>query len=311
MLVTGSGQVGKTTLLLSLKPKERGYVSLGDDVLRKQANDDPKLFLESHPAPLLIDEVQYAPRLFSYIKINVDKEDRNGIYWLTGSQQFHLMKNVSESLAGRVGIVSLNSFTYSEIHQMPKKEIFDPSNIKKSPKININDVFEIIFRGGMPRLHTESKLSLNVYFGGYLDTYISRAIKELTHIGNELSFRKFIVSVASRAGEQLNYSALADDAGISLPTAKSWLSILITTGLVYLLEPYMTSELKRLTHIPKIIFMDTGLACFRWTSREKLQNSSNAGHYLENFIVNEIIKSYNSKGIRPNISYYRDKEKMR
>lgn len=121
MLVTGSGQVGKTTLLLSLKPKERGYVSLGDDVLRKQANDDPKLFLESHPAPLLIDEVQYAPRLFSYIKINVDKEDRNGIYWLTGSQQFHLMKNVSESLAGRVGIVSLNSFTYSEIHQMPKK----------------------------------------------------------------------------------------------------------------------------------------------------------------------------------------------
>lgn len=311
LLVTGPRQVGKTTLLLSLKPDDMEYLTLDDEVLRKQANDDPKLFLEEHPAPLLIDEVQYAPGLFSYIKINVDKEDRNGMYWLTGSQQFHLMNNVSESLAGRVGIINLNSFTYSEIVQNNNKILFDGNNLVNVDKINVNDVFDIIFKGGMPRLYMEKKLSRNAYFQGYIDTYISRDVRTLTQIGDELSFRKFIVSVASRTGEQLNYSTLAGDAGISVPTANKWMSILVTAGLVYLLEPYMSSELKRLTHMPKIVFMDTGLACYLagWSSARELQMSSNSGHFLETYIVSEIIKSYNSRGIRPNISYYRDKEK--
>lgn len=311
LLVTGPRQVGKTTLLLSLKPKNMNYVTLDDEVLRKQANEDPKLFLEANPAPLLIDEVQYAPNLFSYIKINVDKKKENGQYWLTGSQQFHLMKNVSESLAGRVGIVNLNSFMYSEVIENLKNGPFNPTQLKKSSKINVNDVFEFIFKGGMPRLYTEKKLSLNAYFQGYIDTYITRDIKDLTQIADELAFRKFIVSIASKTGEQLNYTTIADDAGISVPTAKGWLSILVTTGLVYLLEPYMSSELKRLTHIPKIIFMDTGLACYLagWTSPKELQNSSSSGHLLETFIISEIVKAYNAKGIRPNISYYRDKDK--
>ena len=297
LLVTGPRQVGKTTLLLSLKPKNMEYITLDDEVLRTQAQEDPKLFLEEHPAPLLIDEVQYAPRLFSYIKINVDKEKKNGMYWLTGSQQFHLMNNVSESLAGRVGIINLNSFTYSEI--------------KNISKINVNSIFEIIFKGGMPRLYTEKEISLPLYFQGYIDTYISRDVKMLTQVGNEFSFRKFIVSVASKTGEQLNYTTLANDAGVSVPTAINWLSILTTSGLVYLLEPYMSSSLKRLTHTPKIIFMDTGLACYLagFSSAKELQMSSSSGHYLETFIISEIIKSYNAKGIRPNISYYRDKEK--
>lgn len=311
LLVTGPRQVGKTTLLLSIKPDNMEYITLDDEVLRKQAQDDPKLFLEEHPAPVLIDEAQYAPNLFSYIKINVDKEQKNGMYWLTGSQQFHLMKNVSESLAGRVGIVNLNSFTYSEIVRNNNKLLFDPLNLKKADKINVNELFKMIYKGGMPEFYKNKELNREIYFQGYIDTYISRDVRELTEIGSVDAFKKFIVSVASRTGEQLNYSSLANDAGITVPTAKSWLSILTSSGLVYLLEPYMSSELKRLTHTPKIIFMDTGLASFLagWESAKDLQLSSNAGHYLETYVISEFIKSYNAKGIRPNISYYRDKEK--
>ncbi len=311
LMLTGPRQVGKTTLLKKLKPDNMDYVTLDDEVLRKQAKEDPKLFLEEHPAPLLIDEAQYAPELFPYIKINVDNVNDNGRYWITGSQQFHLMKNASESLAGRVGIVNLNSFTYSEITRNEKKNTFEPSNLKQAPKININDIFEYIYKGGMPNLYSTDGILKDIYFQSYIDTYISRDVKQIMDIGNVESFKKFIVSVASRVGEQLNYTSLALDAGVTVPTAKSWLSILTSSGLVYLLEPYMSSELKRLTHQPKIVFMDMGLACYLsgWQSAKELQMSSSAGHYLESFIVSEILKSYNARGIRPNISYYRDKEK--
>ena len=311
LLVTGPRQVGKTTLLLHLKPQNMEYVTLDDEILRNQAINDPKLFLEEHPAPLLIDEVQYAPNLFSYIKINVDKEQKNGMYWLTGSQQFHLMKSASETLAGRVGIINLNSFTYAEINNNAKRVLFDPLNLKEASYINTKKLFEIIFKGGMPELYKNKNMDRNLYFGSYIDTYISRDIRELTQIGNIDAFKKFVVSVASRTGEQLNYSALALDSGISVPTATNWMSILTVSGLVYLLEPYMNSEIKRLTHIPKIIFMDTGLAAFLagWESAKDLQLSEKSGHYLETFIISEIVKSYNAKGIKPNISYYRDKEK--
>ena len=311
LLVTGPRQVGKTTLLLSLKPKNMEYVSLDDEVLRNQANKDPKLFLEEHPYPLLIDEAEYAPNLFTYLKMKVDEVEEYGMYWLTGSQQFHLMKKASESLAGRVGIINLNSFTYSEIKQNTNKTLFDPTDLKKAPPIEANELFEIIYKGGMPELYKNKNLKRELYFQSYIDTYISRDVREITKIGNLEAFKKFIVSVASRTGEQLNYTALALDAGVTVPTSKAWLSILVSSGLVYLLEPYLSSELKRLTHIPKIIFMDTGLACFLagWESARELQLSSNAGHYLETFIISEIIKSYNARGIKPNISYYRDKEK--
>ena len=310
LLITGPRQVGKTTLLLSLKPDNMNYVTLDDVNLRRHAQEDPKMFLEEHPWPLLIDEAQYAPELFSYIKIIVDKEQKNGMYWLTGSQQFHLMKNASDSLAGRVGIINLNSFTYSEIIQNENKKLFDPIDIRKSPKIDVNDLYKIIYKGGMPELYNNKNISQEIFFQGYLDTYISRDVKSLTEIGNEMAFKKFIVSVASRTGEQLNYSSLANDSGISVPTAIKWLSILVTSGIVYLLEPYMSSQLKRITHIPKIIFMDTGLACYLagWSSARDLQLSSSAGYYLESYIISEIVKSYNARGIRPNISYYRDKD---
>lgn len=311
LLVTGPRQTGKTTLLKSLKPENMGYVTLDDKILRKQAQDDPKLFLEEHPAPLFIDEAQYAPDLFSYIKINVDNSKAKGQYWITGSQQFNLMKNASESLAGRVGIVNLNSFTYSEIVKNENKDLFNPDKLKKAAKIEVNDLFEIIFKGGMPEFYDNPKIDRNLYFQNYINTYIEKDVRELIEIGKLEEFKKFMVSIASRIGEQLNYSDISKDCGVSVPTIISWMSVLVSSGLVYLLEPYMSSQLKRMTHIPKIYFMDTGLAAYLagWVSARDLQLSSTSGHYLENFVICEIIKSYNARGIKPNLSYYRDKEK--
>lgn len=311
LLVTGPRQTGKTTLLKSLKPENMGYVTLDDKILRKQAQDDPKLFLEEHPAPLFIDDAQYAPDLFSYIKINVDNSKAKGQYWITGSQQFILMKNASESLAGRVGIVNLNSFTYSEIVKNENKDLFNPDKLKKAAKIEVNDLFEIIFKGGMPEFYDNPKIDRNLYFQNYINTYIEKDVRELIEIGKLEEFKKFMVSIASRIGEQLNYSDISKDCGVSVPTIISWMSVLVSSGLVYLLEPYMSSQLKRMTHIPKIYFMDTGLAAYLagWESARDLQLSSTSGHYLENFVICEIIKSYNARGIKPNLSYYRDKEK--
>lgn len=311
LLVTGPRQVGKTTLLLKLKPEDMNYVTFDDNVLREQAKQDPKLFLEEHPAPLMIDEAQYVPEIFPYIKMKVDSSNSKGLYWITGSQQFYLMKNASESLAGRVGIINLNSFTYGEIVKCKNKVLFAPNDIRKAPNINVNELFEIIFKGGMPELYNTEGINKDIYFQSYIDTYISRDVRAILDIGNVDAFKKFIVSVASRVGEQLNYTSLALDAGISVPTAKAWLSVLTTSGLVYLLEPYRSSEIKRLTHLPKLYFMDTGLAAYLagWKSARDLQLSSSAGHYLECYIISDIVKSYNARGIKPNISYYRDKEK--
>ena len=313
ILVTGPRQTGKTTLLKNLMPENMEYVTLDDLSLREQARTEPKLFLEEHPYPLFIDEVQYAPELFPFIKMKIDSSSEKGMYWLSGSQQFHLMKGVSESLAGRVGIVNINSFTYSEImRQAENKVIFDPSiKPKTASPVDVNSLFGVIFRGGMPYLYSEPEVDRAAFFESYISTYIERDVRELTNIGSAEAFRRFIVSVATRTGEQLNYTSLAEDAGVSVPTAKSWLSILKTSGLVYMLEPYLSTSLQRLTHMPKIIFMDSGLAAYLagWQTARELQLSSNAGHFLESFITSEIVKTYNAAGLNPDISYYRDKEK--
>ena len=221
------------------------------------------------------------------------------------------MKNASESLAGRVGIINLNSFTYSEIVKNEKKEIFNPDDLKKAPKIDVNDLFKVIFMGGMPEFYDNPEIDRNLYFQNYIDTYIDRDVRQLIEVGKLEEFKKFMVSIASRIGEQLNYSDIAKDCGVSVPTIISWVSVLVSSGIVYLLEPYMSSQLKRMTHIPKIYFMDTGLAAYLagWENERDLQLSSVSGHYLENFVVCEIIKSYNARGLKPNLSYYRDKEK--
>lgn len=311
LLLTGPRQVGKTTLLESLMPKDMKYISLDDKTFSEYVNNNPKAFLEENPGKVLIDEVQHAPNLFAYLKMQVDKNKEMGQYWLTGSQQFNLMKNASESLAGRVGIVNLNSFNYKEINKIISKELFIPGDYKKSEYININDLYEMIFMGGYPEIVLREGISRELFYKSYINTYIERDIRNLEQVGDELSFRQFLVAIASRNGEQLNYSNISKEVGISSVTAKKWLSILVSSGLVYLLEPFMSSKLKRMTHMPKIYFMDTGLCAYLagWEDARTLQMSSDSGHYLEAYIISELIKSYNNRGKTLNISYYRDKEK--
>ena len=311
LLVSGPRQVGKKTLLTECISNDLNYVSLDDKVLRKQAKDNPKIFLEEHPWPLLIDEAQYAPELFPYIKMIVDKEKKRGMYWLTGSQQLNLMRCVQESLAGRVGIVKLNSLTYAEIVKNESKIVFDPTNFIASENINVNDLFDKIFMGGMPELYDIEGMLKNDFFYSYVETYLSKDVKEQLGILDIPLFKNFMISVALRNGEQLNYNNIAKEIGISDKTVKTWLNILVNSGIVYLLEPFMNTKLKRITHMPKIIFMDSGLCSYLagWESARDLQLSEISGHYLETYIISEIIKSYNNIGKDLNISYYRDKEK--
>ena len=302
--------MGKTTLLESMMPKNMTKVSLDDETLRKEAQENPKIFLDSYSTPLFIDEVQYAPQLFPYIKMKVDKNKERGQYWLSGSQLFDLMKNVTESLAGRAGIVKMNSFTYSEILQNSQKEIFDPQKLKQKEYIDVNKIFERIFNGGMPELYDIKDMDRNDFYYSYINTYIEKDIKKIKNIGNIESFKKFMRDIAIRTGTTLNYSDIANDVGVAVNTIKDWVSILVSTGIIYLLEPYSSNKLKRLTHMPKIIFMDSGLACYlaNWENAKALQLSEISGHFFESYVVSELIKSYDNKGINLEISHFRNKE---
>ena len=310
LVVTGPRQVGKTTLLESMMPENMTKISLDDEVLKKEAQENPKIFLDSYPTPLFIDEVQYAPQLFPYIKMKVDKDKTRGQYWLSGSQLFDLMQNVTESLAGRAGIVRMNSFTYAEIKQNNKKEPFNPDNLKEAKYIDVNEIFERIFNGGMPELYDIKEMNRNDFYYSYIETYIEKDIKQIKNILNIEGFKKFMRDIAIRTGTTLNYSDIANDIGVSSNTIKDWVSILVSTGIIYLLEPYSSNQIKRLTHMPKIIFMDMGLACYlaNWESAEALKQSDMSGHFFESYVVSEIVKSYDNKGIRLEISHFRNKE---
>ena len=312
VMLCGPRQVGKTTLLKKMCGEKRTYVSLDNLEVRKLAEESPDLFFQKYKQPILIDEIQYAPGLLSYIKIIVDESDNKGDFWITGSQQFHLMKDVTESLAGRVGILYMNGLTYDEKIEEIRYEPFDPERIRLWKKLELMDIFEDIYNGGMPGCVLNRNMKKNDFYDSYVRTYIERDVKDLTQVGNELSFYQFLTSVASRTGEQLNYTALAADSNITVPTAKTWLSILITSGLVYLLQPYANNVLTRTTKMPKIIFMDTGLCTFltKWDSKETLEASSVSGHLFETWVISEIIKKYQNNGLTtPPIYYYRDKDK--
>ena len=310
LVVTGPRQVGKSTLLEYLKPQNMEKVTLDDETLRNRAKEDPRQFIETFPTPLFIDEAQYAPELFSYIKMKVDNDKTRGQYWLSSSQAFELMQGVTESLAGRVGILKMNSFTYNEIVQNENANIFDPEKLEKRDFIDVNKTFELIFNGGMPELYDIPNMNRMDFFYSYVNTYIERDVKKIKDIGSVESFRKFMRAVAIRTGTTLNYSNIANEIGTSDKTVQSWMSVLVNTGLVYLLEPYSANELKRLTHMPKIIFMDMGLACYlaNWESARALQLSEDSGRFLESYIVSEIVKGYENKGLKLDITHLRNKE---
>ncbi len=311
VLVTGARQVGKSTFVKSLKEDDRTYITLDDLSLRDLAQNDPKLFLMNYKGKLIIDEVQYAPNLFSYIKMDVDETNEYGKYWLTGSQRFELMKNVTETLAGRISIVEMSTLSLAEKEQFESK-IFNPTDIKLNINITPNKIFEHIFKGGMPE-YICNDIDRNQFFDDYIRTYIERDVRQLTHVGDLLSFRKFMIAVASRNGEILNYNNLSEDADIDVNTVKRWISILEASDIIYLLKPYSNNKLKRAIKSPKIIFLDTGLCAYLcgWNTKETLENSASIGNFLESFVISELIKNRrnNKETLNYDIYFYRDRDK--
>lgn len=316
VMVTGPRQVGKTTLLRNCDPNRR-YVSLDRLELRALAQENPDLFLQRFPPPVFIDEVHHAPQLLPYIKAVVDESHERGAFWLSGSQQFRLMKGVSESLAGRVGVLQLQGFSLNETAGDPDIEKFVPTTEwieKRASKVDGMDygsIFHRIWRGNYPALYENPLMDWEDFYSSYVQTYVERDVRELINIGDELAFTKFITAIASRTGQLLNYSDVAKDIGKNVPTVQRWLSLLIASGLVYLLYPYAQSIGNRMTKMPKVYFLDTGLACYltRWTSPEVLESGAKSGEMLETFVVSELLKTYWHNGRQPNFSFYRDKEK--
>jgi predicted AAA+ superfamily ATPase len=314
LVVTGARQVGKSTMLKHCDHK-RTYVSLGKPNIREFANSEPELFLQRYKSPVIIDEIQYAPILLDYIKEIVDNSEKRGQYWLTGSQPFHLMKNVSETLAGRAAIINMLGLSINEKQNATDIPIVfntDYLNNKRqiSKKLSLQKVFEYIYKGSYPELYAGNISDLDVYYNSYLQTYIERDIRALTTIEDENSFIKFMRIVAARTGQVVKYNQLALEAGISQPTAKKWLSLLITSGIVYLLEPFYENLTKRLTKMPKLYFYDTGLCAFLcgWSSPKVLEQGAMNGAFFENFVVIEILKNYLNNGKKPSFFFYRDTE---
>jgi hypothetical protein len=318
MLVIGPRQVGKTTILQHLRKKGRTYVTLDDPTLAALAKEEPSLFLQRFKPPVLIDEIQYAPALLPYIKIHVDRDRTPGSFWLTGSQQFQLMQGVSESLAGRVGIVNLLGLSMKELQGQPKLAVpFLPTSqqlhtrLKSALPLSLQDVYRMIWRGAFPAFALNAKMDRDLFYSSYVQTYLQRDVRDLANVGDEGSFLKYLRAAAARTGQLLNMSDMARDAAISVPTAKRWLGVLEASGIVYLLEPYHTNTTKRLIKSPKLYFLDTGLCAYltEWSSPETLEAGAMSGAILETFIFTEILKSYWHNGKRAPLYYYRDKDK--
>lgn len=318
LLLTGPRQAGKTTMLRELADREgrnREYVSLDDLTLREMAKSDPKLFLQLHKPPVLIDEVQYAPELFSYIKMHIDAGHNPGDFWLTGSQIFRLMQNVQESLAGRVALLHMSPLSQREIEGLPcvpfttDFEVLIQQSKLASP-LTASQLFERLWQGCMPGLVSGQYSDRNVYYSSYLSTYIERDVREFSGTVDALKFIRFITAAAARAGQMLNYKAVADDADIDQVTCKNWMNILETLGVIFLLHPYSNNVLKRTIKTPKLYFYDTGLVCYltKWSSPEIAESGAMSGALLENYTVSEIVKGYQNAGLEPYIHYYRDRD---
>lgn len=299
LLLTGPRQVGKTTLLRRLAAVDRTYVTMDDISVRSLAMTEPALFLQRYKPPLLIDEIQLAPKLLPYLKMYVDEQGQNGDFWLTGSQAFELMHGVSESLAGRIGIVNLLGLSYGELIDRPAgpfvpENEFLLSRVKESPLLPMSDLFDQIWQGSMPALNSASEQDWNCYYSSYVQTFLQRDVKELAQVNDELQFYRFLCAAASYTGSMLNYAALAKEVEITPPTAKQWLKVLAAAGLVYFLEPFAHPNLKYAVKAPKLYFTDTGLAAYllRWSSAATLEAGAMASNFFETWVVNEIYKSF-------------------
>lgn len=318
ILVTGPRQVGKTTMLqklIHLEACKRNYVSLDDLNDRALAKSDPAMFFQIHKPPILIDEIQYAPELFTYIKIYVDNNQHAGDFWMTGSQLFKLMNGVQESLAGRVAILQLSPFSQQEIYSSYVGAFSLDVNVlaerqKVISPVSAPEIYRRIFWGGMPALVSKKYQERDIFYSSYISTYIERDVRDLSGNIDSLKFLNFITAVAARASQMVNFKGIADDCDIDQTTAKSWLRILEALGIIFYLHPYSNNVLKRTVKTPKLYFYDTGLVCYltKWSSSETAMNGAMNGALLENYTVSEIQKSYQNVGKESYLYYYRDKD---
>ena len=316
LLLTGPRQVGKTTLLEDCGGDMRHYVTLDDLDQRALAQNDPALFLQSHKPPVIIDEVQYAPQLFSAIKLFVDKEKKPGLFWLTGSQKFHLMQGISETLAGRIAILDMLGLSQEEINNhstqsqpfLPTPAWISDIRAQKRQALNLEDVYYNIWRGSFPKLVLDDSIPRDIFYSSYIQTYIQRDIRSIIQISNEMTFARFLGAMAARTGQLLNYADLARDVDVDQKTIKAWTSILETSGLIYLLQPYHNNVTSRLIKTPKLYFLDTGLCAYltQWSSPKALEAGAMSGAILETFMFTEILKSYWHNGKTPHFYFYRD-----
>ena len=317
LLLTGPRQVGKTTLLKDCATQERRYVTLDDLEQRALAQTDPALFLQIHAPPVIIDEIQYAPQLFSAIKIAVDTHKQPGFYWLTGSQKFHLMKRIVETLAGRIAILDLLGLAQVEIQGkaetslpfLPAMEWIDHAR-SHAKDMKIMDVYHSIWRGSFPKAALDADMNRDIFYSSYIQTYLQRDVRDLTRVGNETAFVRFLRAAAARTGQLINYADMARDVDVDMKTVKSWLSILQTSGLVYLLQPYHGNVTSRLIKTPKLYFIDTGLCSYltQWSTPESLESGAMSGAILETYMISEILKSYWHNGKTPYFYFYRDRD---
>lgn len=317
ILVTGPRQTGKTTMLKKLmEGTDRTYVSLDDLTVRDLAKNDPAMFFQIYKTPIFIDEVQYAPELFTYIKIIIDKNQNAGDFWLTGSQIFKLMRGVSESLAGRVALLNLSSLSQNEIYTKQENIPFDINlNVllkrkETSKEVTTPEIYKRIFKGGMPAVVSGKYEDSSIFYSSYLSTYLERDVREISGTIDSLKFLNFITAAAARVGCLLNVAEIGRDSDINQITTKDWLRILETLGIIFYLHPYSNNTLKRTIKAPKLYFYDTGLVSYltKWSSPETLESGAMNGAILENYVVSEIIKSYYNSGKEPFIYYYRDRD---
>ncbi len=318
ILLTGPRQAGKTTMLRELAKKEnigRRYVTLDDLAERDMAKNDPLLFLQLHQPPVLIDEVQYAPELFTYIKIHIDEHHDPGSFWMTGSQIFRLMRSVQESLAGRVALLHMSPMSQREIIGAPcvpfttdmEQLLAERDQIQP---VTTPELFARLWYGSMPGLVSGQTPDRNIFYSSYLSTYVERDVRGLSGNVDALKFNRFVTAVAARCSQLLNYNALAEDADIDIQTSKAWINILETLGIIFMLHPYSNNVLKRTIKTPKVYFYDTGLVCYltRWSSPEVAESGAMSGALLENYTVSEIMKSYQNAGLEPYLYFYRDRD---
>ena len=316
VLVAGPRQVGKTTMLQRIT-SDMEYVTLDDPIMLASAVDTGTTFFKDNPPPVFVDEIQKAPGLFPQIKMQIDRERKKGQFFLCSSQQFHMMKNVSESLAGRLGMVTLLGLSLREKCGVSFSKPFLPTDAyfaerkKQRKDLSYQEVWESIYRGSMPELYSNPEFDWQMFYGAYVRTYIERDVRELTKIGDEVKFTRFMMVMAARTGQLLNLNSVANEVGISQPTAERWLSILVASNIVYLLRPYSNNLTNRAIKTPKLYFLDTGVAAYltKWNTAEVLKNGAMSGAFFESFVISEVAKSYYNQGVlEPPLYFYRDKD---